>query len=139
MGESGFFEIVIDLNWWGITFIGIFWAILFLQSGLDKVFDWKGNLEWLTGHFSKSHLAATVKPMLFVVTIIEILAGLFSAIGVIYFWFYGVSFYSFLGLVLSTLSLIMLFFGQRIAKDYPGAQSIAIYFGIALLSFLFLK
>ncbi|MEY4511892.1 MAG: hypothetical protein RLZZ450_4014 [Pseudomonadota bacterium] len=27
-------------------------AILFLQSGIDKVVDRKGNVEWLTGHFS---------------------------------------------------------------------------------------
>ena len=35
-------------------------AILFLQSGLDKVFDFKGNLEWLTGHFSKPFLRGMV-------------------------------------------------------------------------------
>ena len=34
-----------------------FLAILFLQSGLDKVFDWKVNLEWLKGHFADSILA----------------------------------------------------------------------------------
>ena len=38
-------------------FAGLLVAILFIQSGLDKVFDWKGNLEWLTGHFSKTFLA----------------------------------------------------------------------------------
>ena len=37
-----------------------FLAILFLQSGLDKVFDWKGNLEWLKGHFAKSILAGMI-------------------------------------------------------------------------------
>jgi hypothetical protein len=122
-----------------ITSIGIFWSILFLQSGLDKVFDWKGNLEWLIGHFAKSPLASFVKPMLGVLTIIELIAGAISAIGVVVFWIKEDGFLIVLGLVLSTISLIMLFFGQRIAKDYPGAQSIAIYFGIALLSFMFLK
>jgi hypothetical protein len=29
-------------------------AILFIQSGLDKVFDWAGNLGWLKGHFEKT-------------------------------------------------------------------------------------
>ncbi len=37
-------------------------SILFIQSGLDKVFDWKGNLEWLTGHFSKTFLRGMVAP-----------------------------------------------------------------------------
>ena len=34
-----------------------FLAILFLQSGIDKVVDRSGNLEWLTGHFASSPLA----------------------------------------------------------------------------------
>jgi hypothetical protein len=119
--------------------IGIFWAILFLQSGLDKVFDWSGNLSWLKGHFSKSFLASLVTPMLATLTLVEIAAGAVSLIGAIQVLVYGDSSLLLLGLALSILSLIMLFFGQRIAKDYPGAQSIAIYFGIALLSFLFLK
>ncbi len=29
----------------------IFLIIVFLQSGIDKVFDWKGNLSWLKEHF----------------------------------------------------------------------------------------
>lgn len=121
------------------SFIGIFWAILFLQSGLDKVFDWKGNLGWLKGHFAKSPLASLVTPMLGTLTIIELVAGVVSAIGVVQLWISGSIQFLFYGLLLSMLSLIMLFFGQRIAKDYPGAQSIAIYFGIGLLSFIFIK
>ena len=93
MGESGAFNIFINYEWVGISAIGIFWAILFLQSGFDKVFDWKGNLEWLKGHFSKSPLASFVAPMLGVLTVIEILAGLSSAIGVIAFWSYEIQFY----------------------------------------------
>ena len=30
-----------------------FLAVLFLQSGIDKVTDRRGNLDWLTGHFAK--------------------------------------------------------------------------------------
>ena len=119
--------------------IGFFWAILFLQSGLDKIFDWKGNLEWLTGHFAQSSLSSLVKPMFGILTMIEILAGLVSGIGVVVYLFKEDSLIILLGLLLSTISLIMLFFGQRVAKDYPGAQTIAIYFGTALLSFMFLK
>ena len=37
-----------------------FLAILFLQSGLDKVFDWKVNLEWLKSHFANSILGNVV-------------------------------------------------------------------------------
>ncbi|MDA8693415.1 DoxX family protein [Saprospiraceae bacterium] len=127
------------INLIAITSIGTFWAILFLQSGLDKIFDWKGNLEWLTGHFAESPLASLVKPMLLLITIFELLSGAISGIGVAVFWIKEDGFLILLGLILSIISLTMLFFGQRVAKDYPGAQSIAIYFGIALLSLMFLK
>ena len=51
-------------------------AILFLQSGLDKVFNYKGNLEWLTGHFEKSPLKGTVGLLMPVITLLEVAAGL---------------------------------------------------------------
>ena len=60
-------------------------SILFIQSGLDKVFDWKGNVEWLKGHFSKTFLAGLVPLMLAKITIIELTAGLTSAAGIVYF------------------------------------------------------
>jgi len=41
-------------------FGALFLAILFIQSGLDKVFDWNGNLGWLTGHFEKTFVAGMV-------------------------------------------------------------------------------
>ncbi len=33
-----------------------FLIITFLQSGLDKIFDWKGNVSWLKEHFSKTFM-----------------------------------------------------------------------------------
>ncbi len=35
-------------------------AVLFAQSGLDKVFDFRGNLNWMTDHFSKTILRQVV-------------------------------------------------------------------------------
>jgi len=34
-----------------------FLAITFLQSGYDKIKDWKGNVAWLNGHFANTVLA----------------------------------------------------------------------------------
>src|SRR5437870_10824432 len=61
--------------------VSAFFAILFLQSGIDKVIDRRGNLEWLIGHFVKSPLAGVVPAMLTAITILEIAAGASSAIG----------------------------------------------------------
>jgi len=116
--------------------IAVFIAIVFLQSGIDKVIDWKGNLSWLKDHFAKSPLANIVTPMLAVVTIAEIATGLMALCGIYCIVAckdatcikYAVS--------LGLLSLLMLLFGQRIAKDYEGAKTITIYFGVLLISLL---
>jgi len=110
----------------------IFMAILFLQSGLDKVIDYKGNLEWLTGHFAKSPLKGTVGILLPVLTLMEVAAGALCAVGVIMLVINGSGSVGLFGLQLAALSLIALFFGQRIAKDYPGAATLTTYFLIAM-------
>ena len=127
-----------DLDFMLTLFVGVFWAIVFLQSGLDKVVDWKGNLSWLKSHFEKSPLGAFVPLLLGVLTLIEILAGAISLIGVFMHLIQGHSMWIQQGVVLSCIALLMLIFGQRLAKDYDGAKTIAIYFGVALLSGLIL-
>lgn len=114
-------------------------AVLFLQSGLDKIFDWKGNLSWLTGHFSKTIFKNIVGLLLFLITILEVSAGAFSLIGVFMILFKQTVSYAIIGTVLSALSLLGLFTGQRIAKDYPGAGSLVNYFILTILLLYFLS
>ena len=123
-----------DLNYVLPLAIGLFWSIVFLQSGLDKIFDWNGNLSWLKGHFEKSPLAPFVKLLLGILTFFELAAGLVSVFGVGYYLKSGSDWWISQGVILVTISFLMLIFGQRIAKDYDGAQTVAIYFGVALLS-----
>jgi hypothetical protein len=114
-------------------FAALFVAILFIQSGLDKVFDWKGNLEWLTGHFSKTFLAGMVPMMLATITLMELATGLTAAAGIVYFLVTGSLVVVFAAGVLGAASLTALFFGQRIAKDYPGAAVLVPYFLLLLV------
>ena len=111
--------------------VALLLAILFLQSGLDKIVDRKGNVEWLTAHFAKSPLASRVAPMLGVITLVEVAAGLLSAIGVPVLLFSGDRTVAALGALLSIAALVMLFFGQRMAKDYAGAAALIPYFILA--------
>jgi hypothetical protein len=111
--------------------VSSFLAILFLQSGIDKIVDRKGNLEWLKGHFAKSPLASQVVAMVGVITVIEVSAGLLSAVGVLSLLFTGSRMLVGLGALLSIVALLMLFFGQRIAKDYAGAAALVPYFILA--------
>ncbi len=112
----------------------IFLAVLFLQSGIDKLIDWKGNLSWLTGHFAKSPLGSVVPLMLGTITLVELLAGILSAVGVIMLIFYNDPAFALLGAQISALGIVMLFFGQRIAKDYAGAATLVPYFILCLLA-----
>jgi ABC-type xylose transport system permease subunit len=107
-------------------------AILFLQSGLDKVTDRKGNLEWLTGHFAKSPLARTVPLLLTVITALELAAGALSAAGLVQLLAMHATSLAFWGAALSGASLVCLFFGQRVAKDYAGAGGLVPYFLVTL-------
>lgn len=108
-------------------FILLMLSIVFLQSGIDKAMDWKGNLEWLTGHFAKSPLRNMVPMNLGIIMILEILAGSLALLGAIVIMISGNPTIAITSAILSAITFIMLFFGQRIAKDYPGAQSIVIY------------
>ncbi|PYL79697.1 MAG: DoxX family protein [Verrucomicrobia bacterium] len=113
-------------------FASAFLAILFLQSGIDKVVDRRGNLEWLKGHFAKSPLAGIVPALLTVITIIETAAGALSALGCVVIIFSRDSMVAFYGAVVSAIAIIALFFGQRMAKDYAGAAVLVPYFLLAL-------
>jgi len=106
----------------------LFMMITFLQSALDKVFDWGGNLAWLKGHFANSPLNGTVPILLAVVLLVELAAGIFCTVGFFQFVLSGASSFAVYGAILSCLSLLMLLFGQRMAKDYAGAMTIAVYF-----------
>lgn len=103
-------------------------AVLFLQSGLEKVFNWNGNKEWLTGHFAKSILKGTVPMVLPGITVIELGAGLCSAIGFFCVLFGCGTSIGLLGMLLAVKAIFLLFLGQRLAKDYAGAASLVPYF-----------
>lgn len=111
----------------------LFVAILFLQSGLDKVIDRRGNLEYLTEHFSKSPLAGTVGPMFGTITLLELTAGVLSGIGCLLIVLGHGPMVAFCGATVAAVALCALFFGQRVSKDYAGAAVLVPYFLLALL------
>ena len=115
-------------------FTAAFLAILFLQSGIDKVVDRRGNLEWLKGHFAKSPLAGIVPALLTIITILETAAGAFSGIGCAAVILLHDSTLAFYGAVISAVAIIALFLGQRMAKDYAGAAVLVPYFLLALVA-----
>src|SRR5438552_11240122 len=120
-------------------FASAFLAILFLQSGIDKVVDRRGNLEWLTGHFAKSPLAGMVPAMVTAITILELTAGFLSAIGCLFILLTRNSTIAFYGSIFAAIAIIALFFGQRMAKDYAGAATLVPYFLLASVAIYLLS
>jgi hypothetical protein len=111
-----------------------FVAILFLQSGIDKIIDLRGNLQWLKGHFAKSPLAGVVPILLTAIMLLEVAAGALSAIGCLMLIVSRETTLAFYGAVISAVALIALFFGQRMAKDYAGAAVLVPYFLLTLVT-----
>jgi hypothetical protein len=109
-----------------------FLAILFLQSGIDKIVDRRGNLDWLKGHFAKSPLAGMVSLMVTIITIMEVAAGTLSAVGCLMIFLRRDSTLAFFGAVVAAFAIVALFFGQRMAKDYAGAAALVPYFLLTL-------
>lgn len=114
-------------------FTALLIAILFIQSGLDKILDWKGNLGWLTSHFSATFLGGMVPALLAIITVMELATGFLSAAGIIYFVATASMVVIFYASIIGAASLTALFFGQRVAKDYPGAVSLVPYFILLLI------
>jgi len=116
--------------------IALFLAICFLQSGIDKIIDHKGNLNWLTSHFSKSPLKSLVPLLLTIITITELLGGFLCLVGIFDFLINGTKLLMLYGFITNAISLVALFFGQRIAKDYEGAAVLLGYFILSIIGIL---
>jgi uncharacterized membrane protein YphA (DoxX/SURF4 family) len=116
----------------------IFIAILFLQSGLDKVFDWKGNVEYHTAQFVGSPLEKISVALLLLLTVLEVVCGFTCLAGAGAIVFLQNKSIAFSGVTLAAIIFLCLFAAQRIVKDYAGAVSIVSYFILSLLALFFL-
>jgi len=117
-------------------FIAIFLFIAFFQSGLDKVIDRKGNLDFLKAHFSDSPVIKIIPIMLLILTFLEIIGSLMLGYGVYYAFVNRSTLWIFYGFVVIAITIIMLFAGQRIAKDYLGAADLVPYFILIMLGIM---
>lgn len=110
----------------------LFLTITFVQSGYDKLFYWKDNVTWLKDHFSKTVLKNLVPQALGIILVLELIIGVLSIAGIFNLLRNGDRTYGFYAAVLSCVTLLLLLFGQRLAKDYDGARTIVIYFIVAV-------
>jgi hypothetical protein len=68
------------------------------------------------------------------ITILELAAGVLSGVGCLALIVLRDSTVAFYGAVISAVSIIALFFGQRMAKEYAGAAVLVPYFLLTLVA-----
>ena len=118
------FEILTALK----VLAGLYTAVLFLQSGNNKLLDWSGNRAYIDSVFEKTFLRPVSTLLLGVITVLELAAGICSGLGVLFLLTGQGAALAALGLFLGATAILCLFTGMRIAKDYGGAASITGYF-----------
>tara|TARA_B110000467_G_scaffold163137_1_gene188300 strand:+ start:931 stop:1347 length:417 start_codon:yes stop_codon:yes gene_type:complete len=121
----------------------IFFSILFLQSGLDKLINRSANIAYFKESFSKTYFNNYIVLLFWIITLLECVTGIICFFSLFFLLsattipmaYNGIS----IGLILSNITIICLFMGQRIAKDYAGAASLSVYFLISLLGLFLLN
>ncbi len=117
----------------------IFLAITFIQSGYDKLFHWKENLDFMKEHFAKTRLKNLVHIALFHLLVLELISGVLCVVGTIELLVNNGRTFGLYGAIFSCISLLMMLFGQRLAKDYDGARTIVLYFIPAIMAVYWLN
>lgn len=116
-----------------------FLALTFIMSAHNKIFYWNDNMAWLKPHFEKTILKNQVALATGILVVFELIAGILSLSGIVELYINGGRMFGFYGAVFSCISLLFMLFGQRLAKDYDGARTIAIYFVPAILGVYWLS
>jgi hypothetical protein len=117
----------------------LFFSIVFFQSGIDKIIDRKGNLEFFKDHFKDTILNKIFSPALSILAFLEITTAAVCLFGFTYSLVFADTTFIFYGLLLAGLVLLMLLFGQRVAKDYIGAADITVYFIVCIITIMSFK
>ena len=114
----------------------LFPAVIFLQSGLDKVFKHEENKNYIQAVFARTFLKPLSGLLFYLLLIIELITGTLAIAGMYMMFTEGndtMGYYTFL---LSVITLIGLLAGQRIARDYAGASGIMPYLIMATFALL---
>jgi drug/metabolite transporter superfamily protein YnfA len=71
--------------------------------------------------------------------VLELISGILCVVGAIELFVNNGRTFGLYGAVFSCISLLMMLFGQRMAKDYDGARTIVLYFIPAIMAVYWLN
>jgi len=114
----------------------VFFSIVFIQSGMDKIIDKKGNLSFLVSHLEKVFSRTLIKIAFYVVTFLEISSGILCLLGTFQLLFFEQKQLGLIGIFVGSVALLILLFGQRVSRNYDGAQTIVVYFILSITGVL---
>ncbi len=117
----------------------VFLALTFIMSTHEKFFHWNDTMAWMKPHFEKTILKNHVPIATGILVFFEIITSILSLVGIIELYLNGGRMFGFYGAVFSCITLLLMLFGQRLAKDFDGARTITIYFMVAVLGVFWLS
>lgn len=120
------------------TLVFAFWSVTFIESAGSKIFDIQGNLDYFRGQFKNSVLAPIIDPCFYFILLLEITSGVLSLVSLVLLYFFLDHFFKFsvINMGVICFTILSLFSGQRIAKDYAGASGIVGYLIVCLISLM---
>ena len=125
----------IDMNI-ALVLILLFLLITFFMSLFEKICDYSGTQSFMESHFKNTFLAKKIAFLLPILVFIELIAVILLILAILNYYFTIISInFSRFALIGCAISLMMLLFGQRVAKDYQSSAGITIYFILVILGF----
>ena len=95
----------------------VFFSIVFIQSGMDKIIDKKGNLSFLVSHLEKVFSRTLIKVAFYVVTFLEISSGILCLLGTFQLLFFEQKQIGLIGIFVGSVALLILLFVKEETKE----------------------
>ncbi|MCL6217102.1 hypothetical protein [Zunongwangia pacifica] len=106
------------------------------MSFFEKISDYSGTRSFMEAHFKNTFLVRKIAFLLPILVLVELVAVILLLLAILnYFFTFSSLDFSRFALITCAVSLMMLLFGQRVAKDYQSSAGITIYFILVILGF----
>lgn len=105
----------------------LFFCITFGFSAYEKIFDFKGQINWLTEYFKGTLMEKLVKISVIKILILEVITTGLCLAGIIQLFTRQTKDIALWGCLTGIAVLLAFLTGQRIVKDYDGARNTVIY------------
>lgn len=110
----------------------LFILLTFAFSAVEKMLDVKGQVVWLKEHMKGTFLVPIMPLLLGVLIVLDIVVSILSILAVYYLLQFQEKTMGLYSCILAAMILLLLLFGQRMAKDFQGAFTIVGYFMVVL-------